>query len=72
MELDGKRYTIRAEVHTLSGYSAHADQHDLVNFIKRMRKPPREVRLVHGDEGAKRALRGALLGLRRGIEVVVP
>ena len=72
VELDGKRYTIRAGVHTLSGYSAHADQHDLVNFIKRMRKPPREVRLVHGDDGAKRVLREALLGLGRGIDVVVP
>ncbi len=41
VDLDEQRYTIRAHVHTLSGYSAHAGQQDLVNFIKRMRHPPR-------------------------------
>ena len=26
VELDGERYDIRARIHTLGGYSAHADQ----------------------------------------------
>jgi predicted metal-dependent RNase len=30
VELDGQRITIRAGVHTLGGYSAHADQRDLL------------------------------------------
>jgi Cft2 family RNA processing exonuclease len=46
-------------VHTLEGYSAHADQKDLLNFIDRMRRKPRQVRLVHGDERAKQALAAA-------------
>ena len=54
--LDGQRYDIRARIHTISGYSAHADQKDLVNFIKRMRKRPRHVRLVHGEAEAQKAL----------------
>ncbi len=54
--LDGKRY----DIHTLSGYSAHADQRNLVNFIKRMRKRPKHVRLVHGEPGAQQALRQKL------------
>ena len=57
VEIDGKRYSIRAKVSSISGYSAHAGQTDLVNFVCRMRKLPREVRLVHGDEGAKSQLR---------------
>ncbi len=72
VELDGARYTIRAGVHTLSGYSAHADQYNLINFIKRMRKPPREIRLVHGDERAKQVLKKSLLELKLGFDVVVP
>ncbi|WP_426417041.1 MBL fold metallo-hydrolase RNA specificity domain-containing protein [Aestuariirhabdus sp. LZHN29] len=32
----------------------------MVNFIQRMRKRPREVRLVHGDAGAKTGLRNHL------------
>jgi len=58
VEIEGKRYTINAQVHTISGYCAHADQRDLVNFVKRMRHKPKEIRLVHGDEGAKRVLAG--------------
>ncbi len=58
--LDGKRYDIRARIHTISGYSAHADQKNLVNFIKRMRKRPQHVRLVHGEPDAQQALRHQL------------
>ncbi|QYZ66038.1 MAG: hypothetical protein OI74_06955 [Gammaproteobacteria bacterium (ex Lamellibrachia satsuma)] len=58
--LDEKRYTIRAGVYTLDGYSAHADRDSLVRFVKGMRRRPAEVRLVHGDDEAKRALKEAL------------
>ena len=72
VELDGQRYTIRAGVHTLEGYSAHADQQDLLNFVSRMRDKPRQIRLVHGDEGVKVALAAAIQQRHPGIEVVVP
>ncbi|WP_296217716.1 MBL fold metallo-hydrolase RNA specificity domain-containing protein [Pseudomonas sp. UBA2684] len=56
VELDGQRYDIRAQVHTIGGYSAHADQKGLVNFVTRMREWPSEVRIVHGEPGAKNML----------------
>ncbi|PKO55875.1 MAG: MBL fold hydrolase [Betaproteobacteria bacterium HGW-Betaproteobacteria-21] len=56
VDLDGERIDIRAAIHTLSGYSAHADQNDLVRFVTRMRHLPSEVRLIHGDDEARRAL----------------
>lgn len=65
VELDGQRYPIRAGVSMISGYSAHADQHDLLNFVKRMRHLPSEVRLVHGDDGARSTLRQHLRDLVR-------
>lgn len=73
VELDGERHDIRAGVHTLGGYSAHADRTGLLRFVADMREPPRQVRLVHGDDDAKRALREALLALDApGMEVVIP
>ncbi|WP_346014677.1 MBL fold metallo-hydrolase [Thiocystis violacea] len=69
VDLDGQRYDIRAGIHTLGGYSAHADQKDLINFIKRMRVKPREVILVHGETGAKQSLQAALRGRFAGMEV---
>ena len=60
VELDGQRYDIRARIHTLGGYSAHADQQNLIDFIGAMSPPPREVILVHGEREAKLALQGVL------------
>ncbi|MEM5537886.1 MBL fold metallo-hydrolase [Neptuniibacter pectenicola] len=51
---------IKAGVHTISGYSAHADQKDLINFVKRMHHKPKEIRIVHGDSEAKRILKKEL------------
>jgi len=61
VELDGERIDIRARVETVSGYSAHADRRNLLDFVRRMRHPPRHVRLVHGDPAAQEALRETLL-----------
>lgn len=60
VELDGERYDIKAGIHTLGGYSAHADQAGLAKFITGMRQWPTEVRLVHGDDNAKATLAGLL------------
>lgn len=52
----GQLYPLRAEVLVLSGYSAHADQQDLLQFVRQMKSAPRQIRLVHGDQQAKQAL----------------
>ena len=68
VNLDGKRYDIKAQVHQLSGYSAHADQSDLLRFVEGMPEPPKAIRLVHGEEDAKAALKAELE--KRGYSVV--
>ena len=72
VELEGKRYTIRAKTWIVSGYSAHADQKNLINFIKRMCYKPGEVRLVHGDSGAKQQLKAKLSRLLPESSVWIP
>ncbi|MGI2168916.1 MBL fold metallo-hydrolase RNA specificity domain-containing protein [Shewanella sp. MF05960] len=54
--IDEQRIDIKAKIHTFSGYSAHADQHNLINFVKRMHHKPKHIRIVHGDTEAKQAL----------------
>lgn len=56
VELDGQRHNIRAQVMTLGGYSAHADQAGLVSFVTGMQQWPEKIRLVHGESQAKDAL----------------
>ncbi|MCC5886615.1 MAG: MBL fold metallo-hydrolase [Gammaproteobacteria bacterium] len=64
--LDGESHRIRAQVTTISGYSAHADQADLVRFVTGMRRMPREVRLIHGEQRAKQALQRQLQTAAKG------
>lgn len=65
--LDGRRFDVRAKVHTLSGYSAHADQADLIRFVEGFEEKPKQIRLVHGEYQAKKVLAGELE--KRGYQV---
>lgn len=72
VELDGQRFDIRASIHTISGYSAHADQTDLLNFVRRMKRPPQQVRIIHGDEQAKRELQRKMQSVLPQAKVIIP
>ena len=54
--LDGKKVSIKAKVHSLSGYSAHADQKGLVEWVESMPEKPGKIKLVHGEPKAQRVL----------------
>ncbi len=60
-----KKIPVKAGIHTLTAYSAHADQRMLVDWVHAMPEPPGEIRLVHGEKHARRAL-GLALGLTAG------
>lgn len=42
VDMDGQRLPIQAEIHTIGGYSAHAGQEDLLNFVRRMWFKPKK------------------------------
>lgn len=70
--IEGRKVEIKASIHTISGYSAHADQTNLINFVKRMRHKPKQIRLVHGDDEAKQALAQKYQELLPDCEVLIP
>ncbi|MFC6980602.1 MBL fold metallo-hydrolase RNA specificity domain-containing protein [Microbulbifer taiwanensis] len=72
VDIEGERYRIRAGVETISGYSAHADRDDLLGFVRRMRKRPQIIRVVHGDAQAKLALQRRMEAEGLAGRVVVP
>ena len=69
---DGVNYPIKASVQQISGYSAHADQKDLLNFIKRMRHKPQQIRIVHGDSEAKHTFAGKIHDQHPQIKILIP
>jgi metallo-beta-lactamase family protein len=56
VEIDAKEIQVNAQIHTISGYSAHADKSDLLKFVTGIPTPPKVVHLIHGEEEAKREL----------------
>ncbi len=60
--LGGEKIAVNATIHTLGGFSAHASQSQLVDWIKHFNKPHPRLFLIHGEAEAKIALKECLAG----------
>lgn len=72
VKIDDEKYTIHAKVHQIGGYSAHADQQNLLDFIEKIAVHPEEIRIVHGDQGAKNSLKEEILKIRGNANILIP
>jgi metallo-beta-lactamase family protein len=74
VRLDGQERTVRCQVRSISGFSAHADEGELLAWLKGFGdgggRRPRRVFLVHGDPEAQIALEPRVRDL--GLEPYVP
>tara|TARA_R110001606_G_scaffold131341_1_gene267264 strand:- start:1387 stop:2877 length:1491 start_codon:yes stop_codon:yes gene_type:complete len=52
----GEEIFVRAAIHTLGGFSAHAGQSQLLDWVSNFKKPHPRLFLVHGENNAKIAL----------------
>lgn len=68
VRLNGRKYDIQADIHRMTGYSAHADQADLIDFVASMEEPPKSIRLVHGDYQPKRILKEKLTSMGYNVD----
>lgn len=59
--LGKNKTTIAVSVEQLTGYSAHADQKGLLDWVESMPAKPGQIKLVHGDSGAQKELRDKLI-----------
>lgn len=46
----GSEYQVKARIERIEGFSGHADQNGLLQWLAGLQKPPRHVFLVHGEE----------------------
>jgi len=67
----GEPLVRRARVLSLGGFSAHADQREMLDWVARLRPAPRRIFLVHGEPGPAEAL-SARLKETIGAEVRIP
>ncbi|MDD1738736.1 MAG: MBL fold metallo-hydrolase [Methanothrix sp.] len=67
----GEEYQVRARMEAIDGYSAHADEGELLDFIAAIPNKPQHVFVVHGEPDATAAMAAGLA--RLGIEnVTIP
>jgi metallo-beta-lactamase family protein len=67
----GEEHRVRARMEQIEGYSAHADEDELLDFISAIRSKPKHVFVVHGEPDATAAMAAGLM--RLGIEnVTIP
>ena len=56
VKLFGETVIVAAEIHNLEGFSGHADQNGLIDWLGGFQKIPKQIFLVHGEEEGKIAL----------------
>ena len=58
-KIGGDKISVRAQIHTLGGFSAHAGQTQLLDWLAHFNEPKPRLYLVHGEEDAKKVLQDA-------------
>ncbi|MCU0577925.1 MAG: MBL fold metallo-hydrolase [Desulfobacterota bacterium] len=51
---------VRARIHTIGGFSAHADQQELLNWLGHFKNPGLQVLVIHGEESTSLAFAEAI------------
>jgi metallo-beta-lactamase family protein len=60
VRIHGQDVPVRARVETVDGLSAHADQGELLRWMRGFRRPPKQTYVVHGEPGPSQALAAAI------------
>ncbi|HWQ93245.1 MAG TPA: MBL fold metallo-hydrolase [Clostridia bacterium] len=71
VKLFGEKVVVKASVHTLGGFSAHAGQDDLMNWFEPLAPGKPQVILTHGEDGPRKALAN-LIEKRHGLKARLP
>ena len=71
VKIFGEEIAVNARIEYIEGYSGHADQEWLMNFIYSFIKKPKHIFLVHGEEEAQEVLQNKILEETQ-INVTIP
>ena len=61
VKIFGEEVSVNARVEYIEGYSGHADQQGLLNFVYSFIKKPEHIFLVHGEEQGQKVLRDKII-----------
>ncbi|WP_313757380.1 MBL fold metallo-hydrolase [Tissierella sp.] len=67
----GEEINVGAEIYDIEGFSGHADQNILLDWVNKFKKKPKKIFIVHGEEESAIAL-STLIGHLYKIETIIP
>jgi metallo-beta-lactamase family protein len=67
----GQNYPVKAKIVKLNGFSSHADKDELLAWLSALKRPPRQVFVVHGEEKAANQYADSIRA-SKGWNVAVP
>ncbi|MDA8273074.1 MAG: MBL fold metallo-hydrolase [Deltaproteobacteria bacterium] len=56
----GESFKVNAQIYTINGFSSHADQNELMEWITAVKTKPQKVCLIHGDENVMKVYKSKL------------
>jgi metallo-beta-lactamase family protein len=71
IKIHGQYYPIKARIKEIGGLSAHADQSELITWLRGFKSTPQHIYLVHGEPCAQEALRVKIKD-ELHIEAIIP
>ena len=71
VKIFGEEIAVNARIEYIEGYSGHADQNGLMNFIYSFIKKPKHIFIIHGEEESENVLRDKI-ETETGLRVSTP
>lgn len=71
VKIMGEEISVKAKIYNLEGFSAHADQDQLTNWLAHLQKPPSNIFIVHGEAEMSEAFSG-IIKEKFGFSTYVP
>ncbi len=71
IKLLGETIVVESQIHSIEGFSGHADKNGLIDWLKSFKKMPRKIFIVHGEESSAKSL-SEIINNQLGIKTIIP
>ena len=72
VKIYGVDYPVRAQIHSIDGFSAHGDYEEILKWLAGFQAPPERTFLVHGEPHAMEAMKAHIEEKYKGWQVNMP
>jgi metallo-beta-lactamase family protein len=71
IKMFGKMVKVKAQISSIGGLSAHADQQELLGWMNELKQKPEKIFIVHGEENSRKVFKSKIKE-RYGWDAIIP